>query len=80
MTDAAPIRFAAIGLDHAHIFGQTRGLLAAGAELVLSVNATNRDHAPDWGVEVVALPDRAGSLDGLEATAEFLEKTLLKGA
>ncbi|MDN5571598.1 MAG: Gfo/Idh/MocA family oxidoreductase [Propionibacteriaceae bacterium] len=34
MTDAAPIRFAAIGLDHAHIFGQTRGLLAAGAELV----------------------------------------------
>jgi len=45
----------------------------AGAELVLSVNATNRDHAPDWGVEVVVIPDRPGTLEGLEETAEFLE-------
>jgi dihydropteroate synthase len=46
---------------------------AEGAELVLSVNATNRDAAPDWGAEVVALPDRPGSLDGLDATLEYLE-------
>jgi hypothetical protein len=48
--------------------------VAAGAELVLSVNATNRERAADWGVEVVALPDRAGSLDGLDATVESLDK------
>jgi predicted dehydrogenase len=30
----ARLRFAAIGLDHPHIFGQVAGLLAAGAELV----------------------------------------------
>jgi dihydropteroate synthase len=46
--------------------------VAAGAELVLSVNGSNRAHAPDWGVEVVAIPDRAGSLDGLDRTVEFL--------
>ena len=46
----------------------------AGAELVLSVDATNRERAPDWGAEVVALPDRAGSLDGLDATVEALTR------
>jgi dihydropteroate synthase len=44
----------------------------AGAELVLSVNGSNRACAPDWGVEVVAIPDRPGSLDGLEETMAFL--------
>ncbi|MHB1010918.1 MAG: Gfo/Idh/MocA family protein [Propionibacteriaceae bacterium] len=29
-----PVRFAAVGLDHAHIFGMISGLLGAGAELV----------------------------------------------
>ena len=29
-----PVRFAAIGLDHAHIFGLISGLLANGCELV----------------------------------------------
>lgn len=29
-----PVRFAAVGLDHAHIFGQVTGLAGAGAELV----------------------------------------------
>ncbi len=48
--------------------------VAAGAELVLSVNATNRHHAADWGVEVVAIPDQPGSLDGLEQTVEFLSR------
>ncbi|APW58767.1 DUF6513 domain-containing protein [Paludisphaera borealis] len=46
--------------------------VAAGAELVLSVNAGNRDAARDWGVEVVVLPDRPGTLDGLDATIEAL--------
>jgi dihydropteroate synthase len=45
----------------------------AGAELVLSVNVTNRHHAERWGVEVVAIPDSARSLDGLRETAEFLD-------
>lgn len=44
----------------------------AGAELVLSVNHTNRDAAPDWGCEVVVLPDVPGTLDGLEETVEQL--------
>jgi len=46
----------------------------AGADLVLSVNASNRDAAPDWsGAEVVAIPDSPGTLEGLGATADFLE-------
>jgi dihydropteroate synthase-like protein len=44
----------------------------AGAELVLSVNAGNREAAPDWGCEVVVVPDRPGTLEGLEETVEFL--------
>ncbi len=32
--DRSPVRFAAVGLDHAHIFGQISGLLSAGCELV----------------------------------------------
>jgi dihydropteroate synthase-like protein len=45
---------------------------AAGAELVLSVNATNRAAAASWGCDVVAVPDTPGTLDGLERTAEVL--------
>lgn len=45
----------------------------AGADLVLSVNASNRHRAPDWGVEVVAIPDSPGSIDGLDASVEYLE-------
>jgi dihydropteroate synthase len=45
----------------------------AGADLVLSVNVTNREHAPDWGSEVVAIPDVPGTLEGLDATIEYLE-------
>jgi dihydropteroate synthase len=47
---------------------------AAGAELVLSVDSSNRARAPDWGVEVVAIPDRPGTLDGLDETVAFLER------
>lgn len=48
--------------------------VARGADLVLSVNATNRERAVDWGVEVVAIPDGpTWSLDGLDATLDFLD-------
>lgn len=44
----------------------------AGAELVLSVNSSNRDHAADWGCEVVVLPDVPETLAGLDETVEHL--------
>jgi len=44
----------------------------AGAELVLSVNASNRHHAAAWGCEVVAVPDEPAGMKGLDATIEFL--------
>jgi dihydropteroate synthase-like protein len=45
----------------------------AGAELVLSVNRTNRHAARDWGIEVVVVPDEAGTLDGLGDTLAALD-------
>ena len=44
----------------------------AGAELVLSVNATNREAAVDWGCEVVVIPDDFATLGGLDETVEYL--------
>jgi dihydropteroate synthase-like protein len=44
----------------------------AGAELVLSVNSSNRTAARDWSCEVVAVPDDPRSLAGLDATVEEL--------
>lgn len=44
----------------------------AGAELVLSVNSSNRSAAGDWGCEVVAIPDVPSGMQGLAATVEFL--------
>jgi dihydropteroate synthase-like protein len=41
---------------------------------VLSVNRTNRDAAPDWGCEVVAIPDTPAECAGLAETVEFLHK------
>lgn len=46
----------------------------AGAELILSVNRANRDAASDWGCAVVAVPDAADSLDGLDATIDVLTR------
>ncbi len=46
----------------------------AGADLVLSVNGSNRERAREWGVEVVAIPDTPGTLDGLDETLNDLEK------
>lgn len=44
----------------------------AGAELVLSVNSSNRAAACDWGCEVVVIPDDFPTLVGLEGTIELL--------
>jgi len=46
--------------------------VAAGTELVLSVNSTNLDAASDWGCEVVAVPDVPATLEGLDCTIETL--------
>jgi dihydropteroate synthase-like protein len=63
--------------------GEVEAALAAGAELVLSVNGTNVEHARRWherfpGVEVVAIPDTPGDLDGLARTADALRATGVK--
>jgi dihydropteroate synthase-like protein len=47
---------------------------AAGAELILSVNHTNRAFARDWACEVVAVPDVPANLEGLDQTVELLHK------
>jgi dihydropteroate synthase-like protein len=44
----------------------------AGAQLVLSVNSTNRAAARDWGCEVVVIPDDFPTLGGLDDTLEML--------
>ena len=45
---ASPLRFAAIGLNHSHIYGQTRAMLDAGAELVC-FHAEEDDLAAEYG-------------------------------
>lgn len=47
--------------------------VAAGAELVLSVNATNIEAAADWGCEVVVVPDVVGTLEGLDRSIARLD-------
>ena len=44
----------------------------AGAELVLSVNSSNRNAAVDWDATVIAIPDDPATLGGLDDTIEFL--------
>ena len=61
-------------LNSAEIAAATR----AGAELVLSVNYSNREAAADWGVEVVAIPDQPNDWRSLEHTIEFLESRSVK--
>jgi dihydropteroate synthase-like protein len=55
-------------------FDPAEALMAAkaGAELLLSVNHTNRDCAGDWGCEVVAVPDEPHTLEGLDETMAML--------
>ena len=57
--------------------------LAAGAELVLSVNGTNVEHARRWklahpGAEVVAIPDTPNDLDSLARTVDVLRTSGIK--
>jgi dihydropteroate synthase-like protein len=58
---------------------ETLSAVTAGAELVLSINGTNFDHAKRLDeanprVEVVAIPDTPSDLDSLHRTAEALSK------
>lgn len=46
--------------------------VAAGVDLVLSVNASNRHQAIDFGCEVVAIPNTPSDLESLFETVEFL--------
>jgi dihydropteroate synthase-like protein len=47
--------------------------VAGGAELVLSVNASNREAAVDWGCEVVVIPDDIPTSHGLDQTVALLQ-------
>ncbi len=51
---------------------EVEAAVAAGAELVLSVNSSNREAARGWGCEVVAIPDVPMTLEGLDRTVEAL--------
>jgi dihydropteroate synthase-like protein len=57
---------------------EVESALAAGAELVLSVNGSNRHLARGWheryGAEVVAIPDTPTDLDSLDATINELSQ------
>lgn len=46
----------------------------AGAELVLSVNSSNRHHAVDWGCEVVVIPDTPSDEKSFQETINFLSE------
>jgi dihydropteroate synthase-like protein len=46
--------------------------VAAGAELVLSVNSSNREAAADWGCEVVVIPDDIRNIDSMQETIDWL--------
>ncbi|MDP6556168.1 MAG: DUF6513 domain-containing protein [Pirellulaceae bacterium] len=48
--------------------------VGAGAELVLSVNSSNRDAALGWGCEVVVIPDDIPTLAGLDDTVDLLAR------
>ena len=52
--------------------------VSAGAELVLSVNSTNRSAACDWGCEVVVIPDEFKSLQAFDETIDFLRSRGVK--
>jgi dihydropteroate synthase-like protein len=61
-----------VSLDTFNVAEAAEGV-RAGAELVLSVNRTNREAACDWGCEVVAVPDVPAGCQGLDETVAFLE-------
>jgi dihydropteroate synthase len=54
--------------------GEIRTAVAAGAELVLSVNGSNLDLAREIGATVVVIPDFGAGLDTLFRSVEVLER------
>lgn len=54
---------------------EVEAAVQAGAELVLSVNSTNRDAANDWGCEVVVIPDDPATMAGMEETIHTMERS-----
>jgi len=72
VTSTHAVRFAAVGLDHAHIFGQIAGLVGAGAEFVgmatddpaAAIATRIRERYPE--VPVVESPDDLISRDGID--------------
>lgn len=64
-----------VSIDSFHP-AEVEAALIAGAELVLSVNRSNVDHAKAWserfGVEVVAIPDSPSDIASLDAVIERL--------
>ncbi|MFN4258362.1 MAG: DUF6513 domain-containing protein [Gemmataceae bacterium] len=51
---------------------EVEAAVAAGAELVLSVNQSNLPAVRDWGCAVVAVPDVPATLEGLDQVIETL--------
>jgi len=72
VTSTHAVRFAAVGLDHAHIFGQVAGLIEAGAEFVgmatddpsVAIAARLRERYPD--VPLAESPDELINSDGID--------------
>jgi predicted dehydrogenase len=72
VTSSHAVRFAAVGLDHAHIFGQIAGLVGAGAEFVgmatddpsAAIASRVRELYPE--VPVIESPDDLVSRDGID--------------
>jgi len=72
LTSSPTVRFAAVGLDHAHIHGQIAGLIKAGGELVAlatddpsaAIATAVFERYPD--VEVVAAPAELIGRDGID--------------
>jgi predicted dehydrogenase len=72
VTSTHAVRFAAVGLDHAHIFGQIAGLVGAGAEFAgmatddpdAAIATRVRERYPE--VPVVERPDDLISRDGID--------------
>lgn len=61
-----------VSIDSFHP-NEVQQAVKAGAELVLSVNSSNRERAIDWGCEVVVIPDDPATLHGFDETIEYLQ-------
>lgn len=57
---------------------EVRHAVKAGAELVLSVNESNREAAVDWGCEVVVIPNEPSATETLTETAQWLAERKIR--